>query len=453
MVVGDLATTVDVIILGAGPGGYVSAIRAAQLGKEVIVVDPGPAGGTCLNRGCIPSKALLTATGQAQAAKNLAVMGINTGQVQVDLGQMHQWKESVVQRLSKGVKQLLNHHKVMIECGIGWFINQNELRVEAEYGAKRYLFEHCIIAVGARPTALSGRPFDGKRVLTPSQALALTRQPDRLTVVGANYIALEIATIFANLDVPVRLIIPAGQHILHEFDPAAGRQVQSRLKKLGVKIETKITDPLTAVKDDPLVVVSMGVTPNTTDLHLTEAQVDTDEAGYIVVNDQMQSSNLAIYAVGDVTGGLPLATMAIKQGKVAAESLAGQPAQFAPQAIPRVAWTDPPVAAVGLSKAEAEAAGYQVITGRFPLAANGRALTLEAGAGFVQTVAQQETEVLLGVTIAGPQADLLIGEAALALEMGATLTDLAETLHPHPALGETLMESAEAALGMAVHIK
>ncbi len=453
MVVGDLATTVDVIILGAGPGGYVSAIRAAQLGKEVILVDPGPVGGTCLKRGCIPAKALLAATGQAQAAKNLAALGINTGQVQVDLVQMHQWKESVIQRLSKGVKQLLDHHKVMMEGGTGWFINENEVRIEAEYGTKRYLFEHCIIAVGAKPMALPGLPFEGERVLTPSQALALTEQPDRLTVVGADYIALEIATIFANLEVPVRLLIPAGQHVLAEFDPAAGRQVQSRLKKLGVKIETKIDNPVASVKDDSLVVVSMGVTPYTADLHLTDAQVATDEAGYIVVNDQMQSSNPAIYAVGDVTGGPALATMAIKQGKVAAESLAGQPAQFAPQAIPRVAWTDPPVAAVGLNKVEAEAAGYQVITGRFPLTANGRALTLEAGVGFVQTVAQQETEVLLGVTIAGPQADSLIGEAALALEMGATLTDLAETLHPHPGLGETLMESAEVALGMAVHIK
>jgi dihydrolipoamide dehydrogenase len=274
-----------------------------------------------------------------------------------------------------------------------------------------------------------------------------------MAIIGSDYIAVELATIFTKLGVAVHLLIPAGEHLLNEFDPSAGRQIQTRLKKLGVKVETKVTDPTRVVEDTAQVIVSAGLTPHTGDLQLADAQVGLDESGFILVNDRMQTSNPAVYAVGDVTGGPPLATVAIKQAKVAAESIAGKPAQYAPQAIPHVAWTDPQVATVGLTAAEAKSAGYTVVTGRFPLAANGRALTLNAGEGFVQTVAEKENEILLGVTIVGVQAGTLIGEATLALEMGATLTDLAETLHAHPGLGETLMESAEAALGLAVHIK
>lgn len=453
MVAGDLATAADVVILGAGPGGYVAAIRAAQLGKEVVLVDPGPPGGTCLHQGCIPSKALLAAAGQRWRMPNLSEMGLEVGPVRVDLGRMQAWKQGLVDRLVKGVQYLLDSHRVEQVRGKGWFMAGNEVRIEAEYGTKRYIFEHCIIAVGAGPAPWPGLGANDGRVLTPAQALALNELPPRLAVIGTDYIAAELATLFAQLDVPVRLLIPEGRQLLPEFDPAAGRQVQARLKKLGVNVETKVTDPVQAVEDMPCVVVSAGLVPRTGELHLAEAGVDLDRHGFIRVNDRMQTGNPAIYAVGDVTGGPPLAHVAIKQGKVAAEHLAGRPAQYAPQAVPRLAWTDPPLAAVGLTAAAAEAAGYSVVTGRFPMAANGRALSLNAAEGFVQTVAERETEVLLGVTIVGPQADTLIGQAALALEMGATLTDLAETLHPHPALGETLQEAAEAALGLAIHIK
>jgi len=453
MVVGDIATTVDVVILGAGPGGYVSAIRAAQLGKEVVLVDPGPPGGICLHHGCIPAKALLSAANRAWQVANSGELGITAANPQVDMQQMQQWKNGVSERLSKGVKQLLNHHKVELVPGTGFFLDQNELRVEAEYGTKRFVFDHCIIAVGAGPAPLPNLPFDGERVLTPGQALGLTDLPDTLAVIGSDYIAAEMATIFVKLGVDTRLLVPAGQQILNEFDPSAGRQVQRQLKKLGVNIETKVDDPAQAAGDAAQIIVSNGLTPRTGNLHLDDAGVQLDECGLILVNERMQTGNPAIYAVGDVTGGPPLAHTAFKQGKVAAESIAGRQAQYAPQAVPRVAWTDPSVAAVGLSAGQAKEMGYSVVTGRFPLAANGRALTLDAGMGFVQTVAEKEKQVLLGVTIVGPQADSLIGEAALALEMGATLTDLAETLHPHPGLGEALMESAEAALGQAIHIK
>jgi dihydrolipoamide dehydrogenase len=453
MVVGDLATTVEVVVLGAGPGGYVSAIRAGQLGKEVVVVDPGTPGGTCLHLGCIPAKALLSAADRVWQLSHLEELGIIAGDIQVDLPKMHSWKNGVVQRLSQGVKQLFDHYKVELVSGTGFFLSENELRVEAEYGTKRFLFEHCIIAVGGDPAPLPDLAFDGQRVLTPGQALSLTELPKSLDVIGVDYIAAELVTIFAKLGAAVRLLIPEGQHLLPEFDPSVGRQVQSRLKQLGADIEAYVKAPAEAAAGSVPVIVSNGLIPRTANLHLESAGVNVEASGFIRVNDRLQSSNPAIYAVGDVTGSLALATLAIKQGKVAAESIAGKAAQFAPQAVPRVAWTDPPVAAVGLTAAQAEAAGYKVVTGRFPLAANGRAMTLNAARGFVQTVAEQENEVLLGVTIVGAQADSLIGEAALALEMGATLTDLAETVHAHPSLGEILQESAEAALGISVHIK
>ena len=452
MVVGDLATEVDVVVLGAGPGGYVAAIRAAQLGKQVAIMDSGPLGGTCLNEGCIPSKALLTAAGRAWQAQNSSEMGITVGEAHIDLEQMQSWKASVVKRLSQGVKKLLQANKVEIVQGKGWFLDQNEVRVEGEYGAHRFAFEQCIIAVGARPAPLSNLPFDDQRVLTPNQALSLTHLPTDVAVVGADYIAVEVATILVKLGVDVRLLLPAGQHLLTEFDPAAGRQVQAELRKLGVTVERNITDPAQATAQASQVIVSAGFAPRTNGLVLEKVGVTTDENGFIPVNDRLQSSNPVIYAVGDVVGGPPLATLAIKQGKVAAEAIAGLPVQYAPQAVPRVAWTDPEVAAVGLTTAEAKTLGYQVVSGRYPLGGSGRALTLNAAAGLVLTVAEADTEVLLGATIVAPQASSLISEAALAIEMGATLTDLAETLHPHPGLGEALQESAEIILEKAVHI-
>jgi len=417
MVVGDLAVSVDVVVLGAGPGGYVSAIRAAQLGKDVVIVDPGPVGGVCLNYGCIPTKSLLTAADRAWKAKNSAAIGVEVAHVSVNLPQMQTWTD-----------------------------------VEGKYGAKRYAFEQCVVAVGGHSAPLPGLPFDGERVLTPQQAYRVQQLPDNVAIIGVDYIAVELATFFGKLGVPVRLLLPNATPMLPAFDPSVGRHLRTNLKKLGVCIEAKITDPVEAVQDAALVVVSNGIMPNTTDLHLDAVKIATDETGFIAVDDHMRTSNPNIFAVGDVTGLSTMANEAMKQAKVAAATLAGKTTQYAPQAVPKVAWTEPEIAAVGLTAAEAEAAGYTVDAGHFPMAANGRALMLNGGTGFVSTVAEQKSGVLLGVTMMGPHAAELIGEAALALEMGATLTDLAETLHLHPSVSEPLQESAEDALGVVVHI-
>lgn len=450
MVVGDVTTAVDVLVLGAGPGGYVAAIRAAQLGRLVTLVEPGPMGGTCLNRGCIPLKALISSSERYQQTRqeDLALMGIQAESVSFDWMKMQAWKQSVVDRLSDGVRRLLAGNKIETVIGKGWFINGQEVRVEGEYGSHHFKFEQCIIATGAEAAPVTDLPYDGKEILTPEQALQLNEVPKTLSVAGDDYIALEMATVFARLGVKVKLYVP-GEQLLASVDPAALRLVQAGLRKLGVQVVTKTA--AIKVGERPLV-ISNGVKPNTQGLHLDAAKVALNEQGGIAVNTMQQSNKKDIYAVGDCTGGRALATIAIKQGKVAAEVIAGQRVQFAPLATPLVVHTTPELATVGYSAEEASKAGYSVKTGRFPFAANGRSLTLGADNGVAMVVASADNGAILGATIVGPHAGDLIGQAALAIEMGATLTDLSEILYAHPGLSETLQESTENALGKAVHI-
>jgi dihydrolipoamide dehydrogenase len=450
MVVGDVTTAVDVLVLGAGPGGYVAAIRAAQLGRHVTLVEPGPAGGTCLNRGCIPLKALLSSTERYTQTRqeDLAAMGIFAEAVTFDWAKMQAWKQSVVDRLSNGVRQLITGNRIEFVKGIGWFMNPQEMRVEGEHGSHRFKFEHCIIATGAKAAPVQNLPYDGKQVLTPEQALQLPELPAALSVFGDDYIALELATLFARLGTKVKLFSP-GEQLLTGVDPVALRLVQAGLRKLGVQVTTRAD--VENIADFPIV-LSNSVQPDTEKLHLQEVGVQVNKQGGIIVNTMQQSSVPHIYAVGDCTGGRALASIAIKQGKVAAEVSSGQRVQFAPLVTPLVVHTTPELATVGSSAEEATRAGYKVTTGRFPLAANGRALTLGIDSGVALVVADADTGVLLGATLVGPHAGDLIGQIALAIEMGATLTDLAEILYAHPSLSEIVQEGVENALGRAVHI-
>jgi len=450
MVVGDVTTAVDVLVLGAGPGGYVAAIRAAQLGRRVTLVDPGPPGGTCLLQGCIPLKALLSATERYQQARQeeLSAMGIHAETVTFDWAAMQAWKQSVVDRLAEGVRRLVAGNRIEYVHGTGWFINAQEVRVEGEYGSHRFKFDRCIIATGACSAPFPGLSYDGKQVLTPEQALMLPELPAALSIAGDDYIALESATLFARLGVEIKLFSPGAQ-LLAGVDPAALRPVQAGLRKLGVRIVTKAV--IESITERP-VVISQGACPNTSGLHLDATGLEVSANGGIVVNTMQQSSIPCIYAVGDCTGGRALASIAIKQAKVAAEALSGQRVQFAPLVTPLVVHTTPELASVGYSAEEATRAGYNIVTGRFPLAANGRALTLETGSGVALLVANAEDGALLGATLVGPRAGDLIGQAALAIEMGATLTDLTEILYAHPGLSETFLEAAENALGRAIHI-
>lgn len=450
MVVGDVTTAVDVLVLGAGPGGYVAAIRAAQLGRHVTIVEPGPAGGTCLNRGCIPLKALISSTERYRRThqEELALMGIQAENVSFDWVKMQAWKQSVVDRLAEGVQRLISGNRIEFVKGTGWFMNEQEVRVEGEHGSHRFKFEHCIVATGAEAAPVPHMAYDDEQVLTPEQALSLSELPETLSVVGDDYIALELATLFARLGVKVKLLSPRNQ-TLAGMDPTAQRLVQAGLRKLGIQTATKVSY---ATLEDRPVVISDGVKPNTAGLHLDAAGIKVDANGGITVSAMQQSNIPHIFAVGDCTGGRALASIAIKQGKTAAEVSAGQRVQFAPLVIPLVVHTDPEIATVGYSAQEAERAGYTVMAGRFPLAASGRALTLGTDNGAAFIVANAEDGLVLGATLVGPRAGDLIGQMALAIEMGATLTDLAEIQYAHPGLNEALLESAESALGKAVHI-
>jgi dihydrolipoamide dehydrogenase len=459
MVVGDVTTAVDVLILGAGPGGYVTAIRAAQLGRKVTLVDAGAAGGTCLNLGCIPLKALLSASERyAQAcSEDLASMGITSTNVSFDWNKMQAWKQGIVQRLSEGVRRLLKTNYIDYVHGTGWFINDQEVRVEGEHGSLRFKFDACIIATGAVARSVEGLPYDGQNVLTPEQALALPALPDKLSIAGDDYIALELTTLFARLGVQVKLHAP-GEQILAGGDPAALRLLQASMRKQGISISTN-TSAL-AIPEHPLI-ISYGVTPNVTGLHLDAAGIQLNqESGGIQVDDMQRTSQPNIFAVGDCIGSpyepgtyngpYALASHAIKQGKVAAEVIAGQRVHFAPFVTPLVIHTTPELAIVGPTISQASKDGLEIITGRFPLAANGRALTLNSDHGTTQLLASPDGS-LIGATLVGPQASDLIGQLTLAIEMGATLTDLSEILYTHPGLGETILEAAENALGKAIH--
>lgn len=446
MVVGDVTTAVDVLVLGAGPGGYVAAIRAAQLGRHVTIVEPGPAGGTCLNLGCIPLKALLAATERYQQMRSddLTIMGIHAEAVSFDWATMQTWKQGVVERLSNGVRRLLDGNHIEIVKGIGWFINAQEVRVEGEYGTHRFKFEDCIIATGAESIL-----ENGKHITTPEQILQLTQLPQSMSIIGDDYIALEIATLFARLGIKIKLYSPDEQ-LLAGVDPAALRLVQAGLRKLSIE-QTAMKNKGIDV-DDTHIISSKRAIPNTQGLHLYALTMKMTENGGIAVNTMQQTSVPHIYAVGDCTGGQALASIAIKQGKIAAEVLAGQRVQFAPLVTPLVVHTTPELATVGYTAEEATKVGYTITSGRFPLAANGRALTLGADNGVALIVATKDEGVLLGATLVGPRAGDLIGQLALGIEMGATLTDLDEILYAHPGLSETIHESAENALGRAIHI-
>ncbi len=318
------------------------------------------------------------------------------------------------------------------------------MRVEGEYGTHRFKFEDCIIATGAKSI-----PDENKCAATPEQILQLPQLPQRISIVGDDYIALELATLFARLGVKIKLYSP-GEQLLAGVEPAALRLVAAGLRKAGIE-QIVLKNKVIEDEDNP-VIFSKKVIPNTQGLHLENIDVKLSENGGIAVNTMQQTSMPHIYAVGDCTGGQALASIAIKQGKVAAEMLAGQRAQFAPLVTPHVVHTTPELATVGYTAHEATKAGYTVTTGRFPLAANGRALTLGVDNGVAMIVATKDEGVLLGATLVGPRAGDLIGQLALAIEMGATLIDLDEILYAHPGLSETIQESAESALGRAIHI-
>jgi dihydrolipoamide dehydrogenase len=467
MVVGDASVEIDVLVIGAGPGGYVAAIRAAQLGKSVLVVDKSELGGVCLNRGCIPSKTLITAAHHYELAKDSSI-GITAENVKVDFTKVQEWKSSIIKKQTGGVGQLLKGNKIQVFNGEALFINENEARVFNDNETARYKFNHCIIATGSRPIELKTFPFGG-RVLSSTEALDLPEIPESLIVIGGGYIGIELGQTYAKFGTKVT-VLEGSDSVLPGFEKEMSQLVARNLKKAEVEVFTEamaqgceqtdkdVTVTFTVKGEEKkvtaqYVLVTVGRRPNTDgDLSLELAGIEVGERGLIKVNEQCQTNVPHIYAIGDIVSGLALAHKASYEGKVAAEAIAGLTSIVDYKCIPAVVFSDPEIASVGLNETEAKAQGINLAVGKFPYGANGRAQSMNLKEGFVKLIGDKDSGLLLGAQVVGAEASNLIAEMGLAIEMGATLEDIAMTIHAHPTLGEITMEAAEVAMGHPIHI-
>ena len=452
----------EVLVLGAGPGGYSAAFRAADLGKSVVIVDSRDAlGGVCLNIGCIPSKALLHAAKVVAETKEMSKHGLDFGEPSIDVDKLRDWKDAVVGRLTGGLAGLARQRKVTTIRGHGRFTSTNQVQVELNDGGITTVdFEHAIIAAGSEPVTLPFIPHDDPRVLDSTGALELAGVPERLLVLGGGIIGLEMATVYHELGSRVTIV-----ELMDQIIPGADKDLVTPLHKRisaqyeNVFLRTKVTDvqarpeglvvslegpkaPATDTFDAMLVAV--GRRPNGSTVDAEKAGVVVDERGFVPVDRQMRTNVAHIFAIGDVVGQPMLAHKAVAEGKVAAEVTAGQPSHFDARVIPSVAYTDPEVAWVGMTENEAKAEGRKYGKGAFPWAASGRSLSLGRDEGMTKLLFDEETDRVIGCGIVGPAAGDLIAEAGLAIEMGADAADIGLTIHAHPTLSETVGMAAEA---------
>ncbi|TGB05073.1 dihydrolipoyl dehydrogenase [Halobacillus salinus] len=467
MVVGDFPIELDTLVVGAGPGGYVAAIRAAQTGQNVTIVDKGNLGGVCLNVGCVPSKALIQAGHRYEHAKGADDMGIKSENTTVDFSKVQEWKGSVVNKLTGGVEGLLKGNKVDIVKGEVYFVDKNTVRVMDDKNSQTYTFNNCIIATGSRPIELPTFKYSD-RVLDSTGALSLEEVPKKLVVIGGGYIGTELGTAYANFDTEVT-ILEGTKDILGGFEKQMSSVVKKRLKKKGVSIETEAMAQGVEEREDGVtvkyevkgeeksidadyVLVTVGRRPNTDEIGLEEMGLDLTDKGLINIDNQCRTNIENIYAIGDIVAGPPLAHKASYEAKVAAEAIAGEKTEIDYLGIPAVVFSDPELASVGYSEQEAKDAGYEVKASKFPFGANGRALSLNDSDGFLKLITRKDDDLVIGAQIAGPNASDMIAELGLAIEAGMTAEDLALTIHAHPTLGEITMEAAEVAIGQPIHI-
>ncbi len=460
----------QVLIVGGGPGGYVAAIRAGQLGLQVSLVEGERLGGVCLTRGCIPSKAVIHAAAQFEAAHRAEgenPLGISTtGKASIDFSKTVRWKDGIVDRLSSGVAALLKKNRVKRIEGWPTFTDAKTCAV-AQAGGKPLTIhaQHVVLATGSEAVNLPGLPFGGD-ILSSTEALNLTRIPERLAVVGAGYIGLELGTAFRKLGAQVT-VIEFQDRILPQYDEALSAPIAKALARAGVEVRLgckaigfksgalQIEDSSGARHTIPAdkVLVTVGRRPRLTGYGLEAMGVDI-ERGAVKIDDHCRTAMKDVWAIGDVTGEPMLAHRASAQGEVVAEQIAGRRAAFAPMAIPAVCFTEPEVVTVGLQPAQAATGGREVMTAMFPLAANGRALSMEAGEddGFIRVVAAAADHRLLGFAAVGRHVSELSGEMTALLEMGGRLEDVSGIIHAHPPLSESLQEAALRSMGRAIHI-
>ena len=459
--------TFDAVVIGAGPGGYVAAIRLGQLGKKTALVDREALGGVCLNWGCIPSKALIAAANLVEDVREAGDRGI-TAEVKVDTVKLRQFKDDVVKKLVGGVGMLEKGNGVEVLKGSATFVGPNAIEVSGGDGAStRIEAPAFIVATGARPIELPGFAFDGKEVWTAKEAVDLPEIPPRLVVIGGGIIGLELGTVYAKLGSKVT-VVEALPTILSGVDPEAVRLVQKGLRQRDVAVHVNARAKGLERRSGELVatievgggeqvipcekvLVAVGFRPNSERIGLDKAGVKVSPKGFVEVNDRMQTSVPSVYCIGDLCGPPFLAHKASREGEIAAEVIAGRKSVRDWVSMPSGIFTDPEVATVGLSEEEARKQGYDPIVGKFAFAALGRAIAIDHTEGFVKVVGDRSSKLILGATIVGPEACDLIAEAALALEMGAYLEDVALTVHAHPTLPEAFMEACKAALGEAIH--
>src|SRR5262245_2887528 len=460
--------TSEILVLGAGPGGYTAAFYAADKGKKVTLVEQSRRlGGICLNVGCIPSKALIHATEPLRESTHSAQRGIDFGAPKIDLDRLRSWKESILDKLGQGIKQLAQHRNVQVVHGRGHFEDSQTLRVETAEGQKFIRYEKAIIAVGSKPSMPNAFDLGNKRIMTSTEALDLPDIPQDFLIVGGGYIGMELGTVYAALGSKV-VVLVALPSILTGIDADLVRTVARAAQKAfkEIRVNTKVVKMATAGPKIKVnmevnkeareelydrVLVSVGRSPNYADLGLENTKVTKDDRGFIQCNAQQQTEDPNIYAIGDITGGTLLAHRASKQARIAVETMLGEASAFEHIVIPAVVYTDPEVAWCGLTETEAKEKGIAVEVAKFLWGASGRALTLDRPDGLTKLIIEPETERILGVGIVGVGAGDLISEGVLAVEMGATAQDIAESVHPHPTLSETLMEAAESFYGTATH--
>lgn len=457
----------EVVVIGSGPGGYVSAIRLGQLGKKVKLVEKDKLGGVCLNVGCIPSKALITASKLVKNARSASKMGIDAD-VRIDYQRLQSWKQGVVDKLVGGISQLCKANGVEIIRGDAKFLSRNSLEVKGDSGTSLIEFDQAVIATGSSPSDLPFLRIDGRRIISSTEALSLPEPPKKLLILGGGVVGLEIGMAYANLFGTELTIVEALDQLLPGTSSEMVTFVLRSLQRLNAKVHLKSKlksaksneNRVEAVYDTPegevtsnadYLLVSIGRKPNSESLQLDKLGVTLDPRGFVIVDKRQRTSVPNIYAIGDVTGGPLLAHKASKEGIVAAEVISGLNSSFDSVVIPSVIFTDPEIAVAGLDSSAQDTTNLAI--GKFPFSANGRALSTLDPEGFVKVSSEKDSGRITKVEIVGNEASDLISEAALAIEMGASLEDVALTIHPHPTLPEAFMEAAENALGRAIHIQ
>jgi dihydrolipoamide dehydrogenase len=458
----------EIVVVGAGPGGYAAAFYAADLGKKVILIEREKRlGGVCLNRGCIPSKALLYATHQIINARESAHRGITFAEPTLDLAKLRTWKDSIIEKLAGGVAALGKMRGVQVIQGRAYFEGSNKLRVETEHGQQFVEYDKAILAVGSLAAMPKAFDLGNPRVMTSTGALEIEDIPENVLVVGGGYIGMELGFVYSALGSKVT-VVEALDSILATADADLARPVVANAKKSfkEIRLKSRVTKMSTVGKQIKVeseyngeklselydrVLVSVGRVPNSSDLGLENTKVELDEKGFVKVNQHQQTGDPSIYAIGDIAGGIMLAHKAHKEARVAVENINGEQTVFENVIIPAVVFTDPELAWCGLTEAEAKEKGLNYQVAKFPWSASGRALSFDRTDGVTKMLVDPDTNRLIGVGICGAGAGELIAEATLAMEMGATAEDIALTVHPHPTLSETLMECAEVFFGHATH--